>query len=388
MKLLSVVLLLLVFTFSNYTAQKGYEGKVWESEKEIWIDDSTGYEITRWTSESENWHLYFNLESFIDDDNAIIFSKRSGKLNLFKMNLVDGSITQMTDETNLKQSVWHIPEEKTLWFFCGDTLKKLNTKSSKTSAVNVFDKTIPESFVIINNGKWLVFSANKNPGFSQKHSTCPYTLFKMNLNENKIIQISPDYGFLIEHVQTNPVDTNIISFCWQLQYREGEPGIVGNTPIRMWWNNLDGSDGGPVRIQEFGLHRTHEFWFPDGKRMGYLARYLFGPNKGKQFIGIAKINDRENIMYPANVSAAHSQVFKDGIHWVSDQFNGMKLVMFTLGQNKIDETKILFRHGSLWNEQRSHPHPHFSSSGKYILFSKDKTGRAQVCSVKINLDKK
>jgi Tol biopolymer transport system component len=93
-------------------------------------------------------------------------------------------------------------------------------------------------------------------------------------------------------------------------------------------------------------------------------------------------------MYPANVSAAHSQVFKDGIHWVSDQFNGMKLVMFTLGQNKIDETKILFRHGSLWNEQRSHPHPHFSSSGKYILFSKDKTGRAQVCSVKINLDKK
>lgn len=59
--------------------------------------------------------------------------------------------------------------------------------------------------------------------------------------------------------------------------------------------------------------------------------------------------------------------------------------MFTKGKNSIKETKILF-HGSSMLGQDSHPHPRFSTNGNYVLFSTDKSGIAQVYTVKTNLN--
>ena len=66
----------------------------------------------------------------------------------------------------------------------------------------------------------------------------------------------------------------------------------------------------------------------------------------------------------------------------SEQVN---TAFFSLGENKIEQTKILFRHDSSWGAQPTHPHPHFSPDGKYVMFSTDKTGNPQVYTVEINL---
>jgi oligogalacturonide lyase len=368
-------------------AQNDGIGRIWPSEMKTWTDDSTGCKITQWTTRGNNWHLYFNIESFIDDNNALIYSDRSGKVNLFRLDFTTGEMLQLTDEKEEIHGIWHLPKYKTVWFLSGRQMKTLNTGTNKIDTVYTFSSLIPEAFAVTCDSKYLVFSANKNPGYSENNSTGPYGLFKMDLATKQIMQISPDYGFKIGHVQTNPVDPDVVSFCWQHQYRVGGEGTVGNAPIRIWWNNLEGTAGGPVGPQEFGIHRTHEFWFPDGKKMGFSARYLFGPNKGLQYIGTTTLDGKGKTMFPANVSAAHSQVYLDGIHWISDQFNGPYLVMFTLGTDKISETKILFRHNSSWGAQPTHPHPHFSPDGKYILFSTDRTGSPQVYTVEVNLSK-
>ncbi len=41
---------------------------------------------------------------------------------------------------------------------------------------------------------------------------------------------------------------------------------------------------------------------------------------------------------------------------------------------------------SIWKDQASHPHPHFSPDGKMIMFSTDKSGTANVYTVKIDLN--
>jgi len=383
-----IILLVLFSSISIIYGRNGEVGKIWPSEKHTWVDDSTGYEITQWTKTGENWHLYFNIESFMDNTHAIINSDRAGNVNFFKLDLSSGEMTQMTDEKGKISGTWHIPDVKTLWYMVGKDLKALNTETSLVQTVYTFDDVVPESFAVTKDAKWFVYAANKHSGWTANKSTGPYALFKLNLETKIIKQISPDYGFMMSHVQTNPADTNLISFCWQHQYREGGTGIVGNAPVRIWWNNLSGTDGGPVGPQEFGIHRTHEFWFPDGKLMGFSARYLYGPNKGKQFIGITSLDSKKRILLPANVSAAHNQIFKDEKHWISDQFNGPYLVLFTLGNDKISETKILFRHDSSWGAQPTHPHPHFSPDGKYVMFSTDESGTPQVYTVKIDLQKK
>ena len=92
-------------------------------------------------------------------------------------------------------------------------------------------------------------------------------------------------------------------------------------------------------------------------------------------------------MFEAPVGPAHSQVFKDNKHWVADQNDGMILTMWTFNRDKVLKEEKLFRHNSSWGEQPTHPHPHFSPDGKYVLFSTDRTGKPQVYTVKVNIEK-
>ena len=380
-----VWLFLVLMPTIGLIAQSRFPGKSYPSEKKEVVSAKSGNEVIQWTQNGKNNHLYFNIESFVDKDHFLFYSDRSGAMNLFEMSMVDGSMTQLTDEQNLTQSAWHLPQIHTLWFETKEALKAMDTQTFEVRTVFVFDSLRPESFAVTCDGKYLVFTANKNPGFSAKHSTGPYALFRMNLKTRETKQISPDMGFNMSHVQTSPTDPTRVSYCWQHVYVKGAPGMVGNTPNRIWWNNIDGTDGGPVGIQEFGIHRTHEFWFTDGSHMGYSARYLWGPNKGKQFIGIITPDGKENFMMPVPVSSSHNQMFSDNKHWVSDLYDGLNLVLFTIDGKEIVKKEILYKHDSSMEGQPSHPHPHFSPDGRYVLFSTDKSGKPQVYTVKTNI---
>jgi oligogalacturonide lyase len=366
-------------------AQQSLVGKVYPSERKTVENLQSGYEVTQWTQTGSNNHLYFNIEAFPDADHFMFYSDRSGKNNLFRMDLSSGTSMQITDEEEMTQSAWHLPQYNTLWFQTKKEIRALNTKTLQVQTVFVIDSLSPESFAVTCDCKYLVFVANKNPGFSANHSTGPWALFRFDLRTHECKQISPDLGFKLGHVQTSPVDPARVTYCWQHVYVKAAPGMVGSTPNRIWWNNIEGTDGGPVGIQEFGLHRTHEFWFPDGSLIGYAARYQWGPNKGKQFIGIITPDGKENVMIPAPVSSSHSQIFSDNRHWVSDLYDGLNLVMFTIEGKSIVKKEILYRHDSSMESQPSHPHPHFSPDGKYVLFATDRSGKPQVYTVNVHI---
>jgi len=385
MKRCHLLVLLLGSVYVAGLAQPSSIGKVYPSERKVIENKQSAYEVVQWTNTGKNNHLYFNIESFADKDHFFFYSDRSGRMNLFEMSMQDGSMTQMTDENELTQNSWHWPQLHTLWYMTKYDLKSLNTSTHEIRVLYTFPQGHPESFAITSDGKYCVFGANKNPGFSANHSTGPYALFRLDLATKEIKQISPDLGFKISHVQTSPSDPRRVSYCWQHVYDKGAPGMVGNTPNRIWWNNIEGTDGGPVGIQEFGLHRTHEFWFPDGSHIGYSARYHFGPHKGEQFIGIITPDGKENFMMPAPVSSSHNQIFSDNRHWVSDLYDGLNLVLFTIDGKQIVKKEILYKHDSTMEGQPSHPHPHFSPDGNYILFSTDKSGQPQVYTVKVHL---
>jgi oligogalacturonide lyase len=373
------------FLLIPVSAQQSLVGKVYPSERKRVENAQPGYEVTQWTTTGSNNHLYFNIESFVDNNHFMFYSSRSGKTNLFMMDMATGVMTQMTDEVSMTQTSWALPQFHSLWFLTKTELKVLDTKTFEVRTLFVFDTLRPESFAVTCDGKYCVFAANKHPGFAANHSTGPYALFRLDLATKAIRQISPDRGFKMSHVQASPVDPTRVSYCWQHIYQPGAPGMVGGTPNRIWWNNIDGTDGGPVGIQEFGLHRTHEFWFPDGSAMGYSARYQYGPNKGREFIGIITPDGGKNFMMPAPVSSSHNQIFRDNKHWVSDLYDGMQLVLFTIEGTSIVKKEVLYKHDSSMEGQPSHPHPHFSPDGKYILFSTDRSGTPEIYTVKVNI---
>ena len=366
-------------------------GKMWPSEKKIWVDPEFGYEITQWTNhDSLSWHVYFNIESFVDESHALIFSQRSGSTNLYKLDLDSGDMTQMTDETNLTGKIWHWPQHQTLWYLAGHTIVAMNTTTLEKRDVITL-KTTPRSMTVTCDAQWIVVALDesKSPSAKPVQHLGPFIIYKIHTQTGEMIQISPEYGFVIGHLQASPTDPAKISYCWQHLYKDGDyPGIKGKTPLRIWWLDINGKAGGPVGPQEFGLHRTHEFWFPDGSRIGYSARYQYGENDGRQFLGSCKPDGSDNVMMEAPVLYSHSQMFKDLKHWVVDIYDGSVLTLLTVQDWNIEKVQPLFRHDSSWQGQASHPHPHFSPDGRCVLFSTDKSGSAQVYTVRIGIGAK
>jgi len=384
-----IFVLVVVLILINGCAKEKVEsfvGKEWSSEMTAWIDPEFGYEITKWTTDKyKNWHLYFNIESFIDDTTCIIYSNRAGGVNLFKLNLNDGSMLQLTDHKGEVKHTWHLEKLNKLYYDYGTNVYELNTKTFKNKAIFSFEGFELKSFTVTCDAKYIIYAVNKNPGWSDNNSTGPFAIMRYEIATKKTKQISPDFGMSINHLQANPVDPNKIIYTWQHQWRAGGSGIVGYIPNRIWWINVDGLDGGPVGPQEFGLHRTHEFWTYDGSRIGYSARYKFGENRKRQFLGSCLPDGSDNFMFEVPVGPAHSQIFKDNRHWVADQNDGMVLTMWEFERDKVLKEQKLFRHESSWIGQPSHPHPHFSPDRKYVLFSTDKSGTPSVYTVKVNI---
>jgi oligogalacturonide lyase len=383
----SCILLQSQLAFAHRPGNGSAVGLTIPSEKKTWIDDTTGYEITQWTTEGSNNHLYFTTEAFVDENTALIFSRRTGKKQLYKLNLLNGEMTQLTDADNLG-NIEHLPQFKSVWYLDGTKLRSLNTTTSKTTEVHDFEDftSIIGSFSVTCDARWFVFATDRSDG---KSGTCeygPFAIFKLNLQDKSITKITPDLGFNISHVQANPIDPKLILYCWQWD-APGRPRLVGATPIRIWWVNIDGTDGGPF-AQPFGLHRTHEAWTPDGQFVTYSGDFRFGPHKGREVLGIQSIDGKTDVMYDATVWHAHQNMFKDNKHWVADLFNhdGRLLMLFERGEGTTLKSTVLFRHASSWEGQSSHPHPRFSPNGRYVLFSTDRTGQAQVYTVRANLD--
>ncbi|MCK9279510.1 MAG: oligogalacturonate lyase family protein [Melioribacteraceae bacterium] len=381
-------LLFFIILFFNSVIEASNVGKKFPSERKTWTDSETGFEITQWTNNTaKSWHLYFNIESFMDNNHAIIFSEREGNKNLFILEFTTGELTQITDEDSIQGAVWHLPQYNKLYYMLNDnTLKSIDTKTYDTKAIKKFDVPI-SSFTVTSDDKWFVFSSEKIYENNSNKSIGPFFIYKYGFDSKELVQITPGYGFVIGHLQASPTDPDLVSFCWQHLINK-DNGTQGDTPQRIWQVNIKESEVKPIALQETGLHRTHEFWFYDGSKIGYSARYTWGKNKGKQFIGFCNPDGSENIMMSAPVGPAHSQMYKDNVHWVSDLFDGSVLVLFSIQNGQIEKSERLFKHDSSWKGQPSHPHPHFSPDGDRILFSTDKTGIPQVYSVKINLNGK
>jgi oligogalacturonide lyase len=367
-------------------SNEGYVGKTVPPEKRTWIDDTTGIEITQWTSVGSSHHPYFTIDSFIDDTTAIIFSGRTGKEQLYKLKPTTGSMVQMTTAEKLR-NIDHLPAHKTIWYLDSTKLFSLNTTTLRSTAIYDF-KSQPfhvGSFSVTCDAKYMVFSVNKKEASATDCGYGPYAIFKLNLQDTTLTQITMDYGFNIGHVQTNPVDPNLVLYCWQWE-AFGRSRLVGHSPMRIWWVSLDGLRGGPL-AQEYGTQRTHETWTADGKNITYVSKYRWGPKTGTHFLGIQSIDGSVNSTFPAQVSPAHQNLFKDNKHWIVDQYNNLQpiLAMFTREGNALTETKVLFHHGSSWVGQASHPHPRFSTDGTFVLFSTDRTGQAQVYTARVDL---
>lgn len=394
-------------------------GQTWKSEIREFKDEKTGRTIRQLTSTGNNIHLYFTENSFDANKNEIIFlsDRATGEdkapyedphLNLFRMDLDSGEITQITDEPEGSndpdshagpvQSVTKTADSEIIVYRTGGKIRKLDTRTGEN--ITLFDGTgynlgAPS---IAPNRRYVAFCRNEDV---QVQGGPNYTGFKERFYLVKDGRITVAYldgsGWFdifkdthqVGHFQFAPDDSTLGTYC-----HEGPWNLVTQ---RMWLLDFVSREAKPCFRQDEIDSVGHEFWTRDG--------YIFFDNRGPghdgtitsdrtqavatevavkaqddfvPFVGLADKNGEMVKKIDMPFYCNHYHANPDNTVLVGDDVDDLVLIDIS-GERATLE--VLCNHKTSWHTQSAHCHPTWSWDGSRILYASDFGGKVNLYMV-------
>jgi oligogalacturonide lyase len=346
------------------------------------VRDAKEFKVTRLTSNNEelNGVLYFTNNGFTKDDKGIVYVKKiNGKWQLMLMDLSTFEIRQLTNSPNIR-NLGGVVACKTneLFYSEGEDLHLLEIGTSQDTVI----WKSPDGFSYspissLDDGNMVSFTITEKIELKTKtdvlHSEAEEKYYKKPLsiimfgrrNNNQwvwseVIRIKA----WIDHTQLNPADGKTILYS-----NEGPQELVDQ---RLWLVNSDGTNNHPVRKEENpSVHITHEFWFDDGKNIGY-QNYI---PKGRAF-GIIDLNDKEKYTeyrLPENNTHNFARFKKNGDVLVmgdgSSKSPYINFYTIDVAKGAVINSAAIIKHDPNISQEYWHQHSRFSSTGRYLIYA-------------------
>jgi oligogalacturonide lyase len=223
---------------------------------------------------------------------------------------------------------------------------------------------------------------NKSPHYLEKFQDHPRSdIIRIDLaNGSTEVVYSEDH--FIEHVNINPTDPGILSFCHE--------GPWVKTEQRIWGLDLRTGGTWKIRPQQGGSAIGHEF-FINSDWIGYHGRRL--PDEKMHFFGATKIDNSEYFEYDFPYHCTH--FVSCGFDWflgdgtpvnVQPWFPSQQrpfLMLFRRNGNDFEGPRVLANHRSTFAEQVQHPHARFSPDGSGVLYASDIGGYTNIYYIQL-----
>ncbi len=356
-----------VIIFSAFTIVTSCAGQPNKTASE-WIkstDARTGNEIWQLTShDSISEAFYFYARSFTSDDKYAIFrSKRTGSWEVFRCDLTDGEIKQLTYE-GVDNACIH-PDGINMGYIAGWKYYKMNVHTMEKKMILDFTDKLPSppGFrpTITNDGKYtLVVIREENLNI----------LYRVNLESGEILKVLELNDGSFSHQLINPVDPNIITYC-PLPDNQNDMGIPKLERPRTRIIRLDRGTNEPYLITPEGFRATHDSWSPLGNRFFFFEKKV--PNWVPASIVSINLDGSDYTKHFTSgvIKLGHGAQSIDGEWFISDGQEPFDnpLVLLNLKDGK---TEILcWPDASINTPARVHVHPNFSSSGNYVIYNTD-----------------
>jgi oligogalacturonide lyase len=389
-------------------------GDTWKSELREYKDEKTGRKVLQLTSTGNNFHLYFTENSFDSCKNEIIFrsDRASGEdrapdqsphINLFRMDLDSGLITQLTDEPKAGSGpakdhagpvdkVTKTPDSSIIVYMVGGRVKALEPATGKTRVLyeeaGAYNLGSPS---IARNRRYICFTRNEDVHVADGPN---YTGFKDRFYLVKDGRVTLAYldgsGWLdvfkdthqVGHYQFCPDDSTLGTYC-----HEGPWNLVTQ---RIWLLDLVSREARPCFRQDEQDSIGHEFWTQDGyiffddrgpghdgtitsdRTQAVATAVPVNQNAMIPFVGLVdrtgRVVKRIDMPYYCN----HYHANPGNTLLVGDDVDDLVLVDIS-GEKATLQT--LCYHGTSWHTQSAHCHPTWSWDGRRILYASDRGGR-------------
>ena len=380
------------------------KGRIYEDKQFRYTDAYSGREIIQLTDYlGHSNHFYFTDPSWFNDNKSFFFmSDRENQSNLFRYDIEDGKIIQLTDyktrghsraswsDANQRLYYWR---EKQLYGLNPETLEE-NLIYEVGDNMEVGGRPNPTA-----DGKYLI-SALREPMPSDRPAiSFAYSRFHEMFHAKpltQIIRVNVETGQMdvileenryITHINTSPKLPTIMTYC-----HEGPWYLVEQ---RIWGLDIETGETWKIRPQDDGLGLAigHEYWFEDGERIGYHGFPRDErTSSGEHVFGYLKWDNTEHTEVTFPFRSTHFQssdeklIVGDGSPAAVFSHQGVArpfIQLFKWNGEAYEGPRILAYHRSTFNNQHAHPHPRFTPDGKYVLYSSDLTDYSNMYLVEV-----
>jgi oligogalacturonide lyase len=367
-------------------------------------DPLTGRRVQQLTdSRAEDYHLYFYNPSITPDGKYLIFiSERTGVSNLFRLDLHNGWIMQLTDAKPVRAEYWPFTEAvqgvgsclpaignggQEAFYFEGIDLFAVKIESLKCRQLLSLSADRRPSILQANaGGDTLVFAswdeslfmersqrAYAGEKFPDEHffQETTSTIMRVDAVTGQAEEVLCKENFWINHVHLNPQDPDLILFCHE----------YSDLPDRMWLLNTSTGTCEPIPGQGVDEWYQHEFWSHDGERICF-----HGGSSRDQTLGFCGWCSPDGASYTkayhstSGRAYAHYNLHPDGQTMVTDGEARPGCISKVILREGRQVFEVLCRHDSytFGDDQRCHPHPSFTPDGGQVIFTSNRTGTSNV----------
>ena len=372
------------------------KGRVYQDPIFEYKDPCSGRKVTRLTDYlGHSNHFYFTDPCWFNNDQSFVFtSQRENEGNMFRYDLADHKITQMTDLGSKGRPGGCVSEVNgAVYYFVGRKLIELNLNSLDERVVTEVDTPYPPGGRAnpTADGKHVCSIVAEPPadtgkktisysysGFVHNFERKPHSLiFKVNIETGDWDVVHEDHRSM-GHINTSPTQSDIMTFCHE--------GPWHRIDQRIWGLNIQTKEAWKIREQHGDYSVGHEYWFADGETIGYHGRPR--DDSGEHVFGHIKWNNEDHVEVSFPFHSTHFQSF-DHTMMVGDGTNAFTssakpyIQLFRWDDGKYVGPKLLSYHRSTFNDQYAHCHPRFTPDGKYVLYSTDLTSYSNMYLVEV-----
>lgn len=365
---------------------------VWAPEWREYADETTSGHVVQLT-DAPAWHAgaYFTAGTVATDNETLVFtSNRTGKMNLFRLSLATGEITQLTDvpeETRCRPE-WQYdgPHEmgvnrqpvlgaRTRWvyYLVGQTLcsvhldtleERVHYELPAASKIACFHLNRAETKLVMPYTEMAAFDIGPDEvpigqrAVWRRIKAGSYMsgllVFDIERGEMAVWHEEPGW---FSHAQFCPTDNELVLYCHEGNWEDEKE--------RMWVYDHRAGTNRHLRPQQPNECIGHETW------VGDTARVLYHGWVGERtLVGFINLDGTGKTDYFASPHYyGHFASNGDGSLVVTDA--GVTADMISLVDFPGDRMRFrpLCRHGTRWGDHLTHPHPHFTPDCKRVVFS-------------------
>jgi hypothetical protein len=361
------------------------KGRVFRGGTREFRDGQTGCRILQLTEDpSINHHLYFLTSSLAPDESAVVYaSYRTGRCELFLQRFPDGEAVQLTDEEGLHgYSAIIAPDGRSLYYTESGAVRSVDLQSHVGQTLACYEGGQLGECSLSVDARWIV-TAIKRGGRSGLAVTA---------TDGSSAEVVLEIERTIIHPQFHPTDPDRIAYS-----QDPAP--------RMWWVRRDGSDNECLYEHGNDEFLVHEAFLGDGSSL-IVVRWPYALLRfdlaERQFHTIASFNawhiggsrDGRRVLCDTAhpniglqlVDAAtggrrticHPRSSNGGSQWLKDRYALAEDWATAAAEKSKSLSWMEMKADTVYGPQWTHPHPSFSPSERWVVYTSDVSGTPQV----------